>query len=307
MNEQKDIPMTTIAPPPPAPTDPPPQLSPGGRTAIRGVLIAAAVVLVVGSVVALGVAAWGVSTVRVISDTQNLPAGMRSLVIDTGEVPVAIRIASDEQAREPRAALRLVNTASRGEHRLAVDTDGAETRVVLEGRRSPTLPWARGGELTVTLPPGQARRLSVRTQQDAGVVFAQANLDQLVVRTTHGPAILSGSARRIEVHTGDGDVTAHDPISVSERFVANTSDGDIAVDFRDAAPPTVEAVSREGDIMLGLPGRGPYLVQAQSGGATQLRVPETTNPAAAASEVTARTEDGSVVIEEADTHHHRRR
>ncbi|TFV57541.1 hypothetical protein E4P42_15065 [Mycobacterium sp. PS03-16] len=297
--------MTTIAPPPPVPTGPPPHLSPGGRTAIRGALIAAAALLLVGSLIGLGVTAWGVSSVRVISETQSLPPGTRTLVVDTGEVPVAIRIVTDEQAREPRAALRLVNMSDPGEHRLAVTTEGAESRVVLEGRPSPTLPWARGGELTVTLPPEQARRMTVRTQQDAGVVMAQADLDQLIARTTHGPVILRGSARRIEVQTVDGDVTARGAISVSERFVVNTSHGDIAVDFRDAAPATVEAVSRDGDIVLGLPGRGPYLVRAQSGESTQVRVPETTNPAAAASEVTARTDDGSVVIVETDTHRHR--
>ncbi|WP_193048283.1 DUF4097 family beta strand repeat-containing protein [Mycolicibacterium baixiangningiae] len=292
--------MTTIVPPPPAPIGPPPELSPGRRTALRSALIAAAAVLVVGSVAALAVTAWGLSTVRVLSDSHALPTAMRSLVIDTADIPVAVRITSDPDASEGRANLRLVNTASSGDHRLAVTTAGPETRIVLEGRPSPTFGWARGGEITVTLPPEQARRLSVRTQQETGVVHAQADLDQLTARTTHGAIVLSGSARRVEVQTVDGEVTARDPISVRERFAATTSEGEIIVDFRDAAPRTVEAISRTGDIVLGLPDRGPYLVRAQSGDATQVRVAETSDPAEATSEITARTDTGSVVIEESD-------
>ncbi|BBY14782.1 DUF4097 family beta strand repeat-containing protein [Mycolicibacterium litorale] len=292
--------MTTITPPPPAPVGPPPELSPGGRTALRGILIAAAAVLVVGSVAALAVTAWGLSTVRVLSDSHALPAGMRSLVIDSADVPVAIRIATDPDAREARASLRLVNTASGGDHRLALTNTGPETRLVLEGRPARAFGWARGGEITVTLPPEQARRLDVRTQQQTGVVFAQADVDQLIARTTHGAVILSGSARRVEVQTDDGAVTARDPISVRERFAATTSEGDIVVDFRDAAPRTVEMVSRDGDIVLGLPDRGPYLVRAQSGDSTKVRVPETTDPADAVSEITARSDRGNIVIEEGD-------
>ncbi|WP_197377677.1 hypothetical protein [Mycolicibacterium baixiangningiae] len=292
--------MTTLTSPPPAPVDPPPEISPGGRTALRGTLIAVAATLVVGSVAALSVTAWGLSTVRVLSDSHTLPAAMRSLVVDTADIPVAIRIATDPDAREAHATLRLVNTANSGDHRLALTTAGPETRIILEGRPSPTFGWARGGEITVTLPPEQARRLSVRTQQETGVVHAQADLDQLTARTTHGAIVLSGSARRVEVQTVDGEVTARDPISVRERFAATTSEGEIVVDFRDAAPRTVEAISRTGDIVLGLPDRGPYLVRAQSGDATRVQVEETSDPAEATSEITARTDTGSVVIEESD-------
>ncbi|KUI33321.1 DUF4097 family beta strand repeat-containing protein [Mycobacterium sp. GA-2829] len=292
--------MTIMAPPPPAPVGEPPALSAGGRTAIRGVLVAVAAVLVVGSVAALAVTAWGLSTVRVLSDSQTLPATMRSLVVDTADIPVAIRISADPNAREARASLRLVNTSGGGDHRLATTTAGPETRIVLEGQPSPTFGWARGGEITVTLPPEQARRLSVRTQQQTGVVLAQADVDELIAHTTDGAVILSGSARRVEVQTVDGEVTARDPISVRERFAATTSEGDIAVDFRDAAPETVEAVTRSGDIALGLPQGGPYLIRAQSGDYTRVRVPETSNPAQAAGEITARSDNGSVVIEESD-------
>ena len=121
--------MTTIAPPPPAPpvnpppTSPPP-LSPGGRTAIRVLLIAAAAVLVLGSVATLGVAAWGLSAFRVITDSKPLPPTMRSLIVDTGQLPVAVRITADPDAKQPRADMRMINSDTRrfpssdGEHRL---------------------------------------------------------------------------------------------------------------------------------------------------------------------------------------------
>lgn len=288
--------MTTIAPPP-APPGAPPHLSPGGRKALRGGLIAAAAVIVAGSLAALAVTAWGVSTVRVTADTQTLPATLRTLSIDTGDIPIAVRIIDDRDAREPRLSLRVVNTSGAGEHHLTVTGDGAETRIGIEGRPSPILDWARGGEITVTLPPEQARRMTVRTEQETGVVMAQTDLDQLVARTAHGAVILSGGARRMEIQTVDGDIAAHQPISVGERFTATTSGGDIAVDFGNP-PRTVEATSRAGDVVLGLPPRGPYLVRTQSDESVSVQVPETADPSAAVAEVTARSERGDVVIEE---------
>ena len=112
--------MTTIAPPPPAPATPPPPLSPGGRTAFRIALIAAAAVLVVGTLASLGTVAWGVAGFRVITDSEPLPAGMRSVVVDTGSVPIAIRITTDREAREPRADLRMVNSTRAGANPLVV-------------------------------------------------------------------------------------------------------------------------------------------------------------------------------------------
>ncbi|WP_454791318.1 DUF4097 family beta strand repeat-containing protein [Mycolicibacterium lutetiense] len=288
--------MTTIAAPPPA--GPPPQLSPGGRTTFRLVLIAAATLLVAGSVASLGVAAWAVSTVRVVTDHQALPAGMRSLVIDTAHIPVAIRITADRETRDAAADLRLVNTTHSGVHRLQVTTDGDEIRIAIAGNPSPMLEWARGGEITIAVPPEQARRLTVRTEQEIGTVIAQADVDQLISRVTDGAIILRGSARRVEAHTVDGDIISRDPIAVTDEFNASTSDGDITVDFRDAAPRRVDAVSRNGDVVIGLPGRGPYLVHAQSGSSTQVRVPETTVPDTAVAEVTVRSDDGDVVVED---------
>jgi hypothetical protein len=285
------------APTLPAPT-PPPALSDGGRTGIRIVLIIAATLLVVGTLGTLGTVAWGLSTFRVTTDTQNLPANMRSLVIDTGDIPVAVRLNTDREATGPRADLRLINSTRAGAHRLIVGNDAGGSRIAIEGESSALLEWAQGGEITVTLPPDQARRLTVTTQQQTGVLVAQADLDQLIARSEHGPVVLSGAARRIEIHSRHADVSTRDPISVTESFSADTVHGDIAVDFRNAAPRTVEATSRHGDIVLALPDGGPYLVRAQSGDSTQVRVPETDNPADAAAQITARSDDGEVVVEE---------
>lgn len=287
--------MTTIAPPPPVNT--PPRLNPGGRTTFRLVLITAASLLVAGTVAALGVTAWAVSNVRVVTDHQSLPATMRTLVIDTAHIPVAIRITADRGTREAAADLRLVNTSHSGAHSLQLTTDGDETRIAIVGNPSRMLEWARGGEITIAVPPEQARRLTVRTEQELGTVIAQADVDQLISRVTDGAIILRGAARRIEAHTVDGEIVSRDPIAVTEEFNATTSDGDITVDFRDAAPRRVDATSRNGDVVIGLPERGPYLVHAQSGASTQVRVVETTDPKTAAAEVTVRSDDGDVVVE----------
>ena len=42
--------------------------------------------------------------------------------------------------------------------------------------------WHHGGQLTVTLPPELARRLSVTVQQEDGALMAQADLDQLIAQ-----------------------------------------------------------------------------------------------------------------------------
>ena len=38
------------------------------------------------------------------------------------------------------------------------------------------------------------------------MVLAQADLDQLIARTDNGAVVLSGAARRMEIHNEDGDV-----------------------------------------------------------------------------------------------------
>lgn len=293
--------MTTIAPPPPAPATPPPPLSPGGRTAFRISLIAAAAVLVVGTLIALGVAAWGVASFRVITDTKPLPVAMRSVFVDTGSVPVAVRITTDREAREPRVDLRMVNSTRAGANPLAVNTDATGTRISIKGEGSTFLDLGRAGEITLVLPPDLARKLTVTTQQDTGVVLAQADIDQLIARTDNGEVVLSGSARRIEIHTDNGDVVTREPISVSESFSATTDNGDIRVDFSDAAPRTIDVTSDNGDVIIALPARGPYVVNASAGedaGATVVRVPQTTDRKAAAAVITARSDNGDVIIDD---------
>ncbi|MDV3124662.1 hypothetical protein M1247_07035 [Mycobacterium sp. 21AC1] len=286
--------MTTIA----APASPPPQQSPGGRTATRTALVIAAAALIAATAATLGFGAWGLSGFRVIADSQNLPAAMRALTIDTGGVPVAIRLTTERDATEARVKLRLVNSGRAGESRLTVSPDGEGTRVSIDGGEAPTMDWGRGGELTVALPPDQARRLSVRTQQDAGVLLADADVDRLTARISKGVAMLRGSARSMEVDVVHGEVTSREPISVTERFTANTADADIVVDFRSTAPATVDATSRDGDVVLGLPEPGPYLVHAGSGESTKVRVSETTSPASAVAQITARSDNGEVVVED---------
>jgi hypothetical protein len=293
--------VTTIAPPPPAPATAPPPLTPGGRTAVRATLIVAAVVLVVGAVASLGTLAWGISSFRVVTDSKPLPAAMRSLVVDTGSVPVAIRITTDRQAREPHADLRMVNSTRAGANPLSVNTNAAGTRVTLNDEASTFLDMGRAGEITLVLPPDLSRRLSVTTQQDTGVVLAQADIDQLIARTDNGEVVLSGSARRIEIHTDNGDVVSRDAISVSESFSATTDNGDIRVDFSDAAPRTIDATSDNGDVIIAVPARGPYVVNANTGdenGATVVRVPQTTDRKEAAAVITARSNNGDVVIDD---------
>lgn len=303
--------MTIIAPPPPPapPAAPPvsaapPPLTPGGRTAVRVFLVIAASVVVVGTVLSLGATAWGVSTFRVVADETAFPSDTRSLVIDTGDVPAALRLRTDRDAREPRVSMRLLKSARSGERTLQVNQDAQTTRITVNGVTPEFMGWGRAGEITVTLPPEMARRLSVTTTQDKGVLLVQADLDSLVASNTYGAVILSGSARRIDVTGQDGTVLTRDPISVSESFVAESVDGEISVDFKEAPPRTVEASTRTGDIAISLPTPGPYLVRA-SGDSARVRVPETTDPARAAAQITARSDEGDVVVEGAGAGRHR--
>jgi hypothetical protein len=297
--------VTTIAPPPPAPpvnpppTSPPP-LSPGRRTAIRVLLIAAAAVLVLGSVATLGVAAWGLSAFRMITDSKPLPPTMRSLIVDTGQLPVAVRITADPDAKQPRADMRMINSERAGSHPLTVSTDSTGTRLTISGEPSPFLQWGRAGEITVVLPPEVARGLTVTSQQRTGVLMTQADLGQVTARMTHGAVLLSGSARRIEVDSVDGDVLARTAISVTESFRATTANGDIEVDFK-TAPRTLDANTDNGDIRIALPPSGPYVVNVNTSdrsGDTVVRVPQTSDRKDAASVVTARSDTGDITIDE---------
>lgn len=294
--------MTTIAPPPPtppvtAPPASPPPLSPGGRTAIRLMLVAVAAVLVLGSLGVLGAGAWGLSTFRVVTDTKPLPATMRSLAVDTGRLPMAVRITADRAATEPRADLRMVNSTRAGSRPLAVTSDSAGTHITISGEPSPFLQWGRAGEIKIVLPPELARRLTVTSHQQNGVLMAQADLDQLTAQMNNGAVLLSGSARRVDVNTQNGDVITRSAIAVTESFSATTDNGDIEVDFK-AAPRTVDTTTDNGDIRIALPPRGPYVVDADTGQDRTVRVPQTSDRAAAAAVVTARSDHGDIVIRE---------
>jgi hypothetical protein len=297
------VPVPPVSRPPvPLPPTPPPSLSPGGRTAVRTGLVIVAVLMMLGGFGGLTVAAVGIGSTRVIAESQPLPAVMRSLTIDTGALPVAVRITADPDVREPRVDLRMITINPDDQRVLDIDS-GTDTHITMRGQRPERLDWDRAGELTVVLPPELGRRLTLTTAQRLGLLKVDADLDRLVARTTDGAVVLRGAATSIDVDIEDGSLTAHDPILVRESFSANIIDGDIAVDFRDTAPRKVDATTGNGDVVLGLPRVGPYLVNASSGdsdNSTVISVPQTTDAVAAKSVISARSADGDVVIEELD-------
>ncbi|MUL49729.1 DUF4097 domain-containing protein [Mycobacterium sp. CBMA293] len=274
----------------------PPPLSPGGRSAIRTLLVVTALLVTAFAVIGVGGAAWGISSLRIAADTETLPADMKSLTIDTGTMTTAIRITSDRNVREPRVRMRLLNTAQNDRQALKVTRDGGTVGLTVTGTPSPLFDFGPPGEITVTVPPDVAHRLSVTTKQESGVLLTQTQIDQLTVHSTDAAVVLGGDARRIEIHTQSGDVQTREPIAVSDAFVADTVDGHIAADFRDTAPRTVQATSRDSDIDIALPPVGPYLVRAQAGEDAKVRVPQTDDASRAVAQVTARTNEGNIVI-----------
>lgn len=284
----------------PAPSAPPPPLSPGGRTAVRAALIVAAAALVTAVVISLSSAAWAVSSFRVVKDSMALPNTLTSVTVDTGSVPTAVRITTDREVREPRVDMRMVNSIRAASNPLAVTADGTAARVTIDAEPSEFLRWGRAGEITLVLPPELARRVSVTTQQETGVVFAQADIDQLTVRTVNGAVILSGSAQRVEITNEHGAITTREPIAVTESFRATTTTGDISVDFTEP-PETVDATTEHGDIAIALPPPGPYFVGTTTGwpgDSADVDVPLTRDRDNAASVLTARAETGSIAISE---------
>ena len=288
--------MTTVLTPP----TPPPAVSPGGRTAIRSLLIVAAAVLVVGTVASLGVTAWGVSSFRVVADSAALPATLRSVTIDTGSVPVIVRITTDREASTPRVDMRMVNSVRAGSDPLSVAADGTSARVTIDAEPSALLNWGRASQITVVLPQDQARRTTVTTQQDTGVVMLETDIDSLVARTRDGAVVLGGAARDVDITAQNGDIDTRAAMSVSENFTATTQSGDIDVEFS-GAPKTLAATTENGDVTVALPPPGPYVVDAttgQSWGSTVVRVPQTRDPSGAASVVRVRSETGDVTVDE---------
>lgn len=273
-----------------------PALSPGGRAAIRTLLVLVALVGTVSAAAGLGGLAWGISSVRVAAETKTLPADMSTLTIDTGDMPTAVRITSDRNVREPRVRMRLLNTSHDDQQALKMTRAGSTVGLTVAGTPSPLFDFGPPGEITVTLPPDVAHRLSVTTKQQVGVLLSQTDLDQLTVHNTDGAVVLGGNARRIEIHTQSGDVQTRDPIVVTEAFIADSTDGHIGVDFKEAAPRTVTITSQNSDVDITLPPGGPYLVRAQAGEQAKVRVPQTDDASRAVAQVTARADEGSVVI-----------
>ncbi|CAJ1580888.1 hypothetical protein [[Mycobacterium] wendilense] len=276
----------------------PPALSSGERATVRGVIVTAAVLFGVAVLTSLTVFAVGVGRARIIADAQPLPADLRMLTIDAGDVPMAIRIRTDDDATEPRVEMRFVSTAG---HRQALDiTTAADTaRITLRGETPHWFRWARGGELKVVLPPGVSQGLTLTTTQRYGALMVDTDLTRLEARTDNGAVDLRGAAGTVEIHSLRGAIRSRAPIAVRDSFSATGVEGRISVDFQDPPPPRIRATLDEGQVELGLDGDGPFLVQAgtgDSGDRAVVRVPRTANPAEAVSEVTARVGSGSVIV-----------
>lgn len=246
---------------------------------MRVLIVVLAAVVSLGTLGSLSALAFGLASIRVVTDTQALPASVRLLTVDTGDVPVIVRLTTDVDADEPRVELRMVTSTD--DTQLAVATDDAGSRVTLRDTGTGFLRFSRTGELKVVLPPGVARELSVTVNQRTGSLSTDANLDQLVANTDDGTITLGGSARRVDVNTHRGDISTSAPIAVTESFTADTESGGISVEFR-VAPRTTEAIAG-GDVTVGLPVSGSYRVRAQSGGRdgeTTVTVPVTSDPSA---------------------------
>lgn len=297
--------MTTLAPPAAKlPTSPPPLRPGGGRSAIRVLLVVAAALLALLTVGILTAAAIGLGNTRVIADSQTLPATMRTLTIDTGRLPMAVRVTTDDDATEPRVDMRFVGTRAVDEQTVAVASEGADVRISVDGSSTDDFGWSRGGELNLVLPDDLARRLSLTTDQEFGVLFAEADLDRLVANTTNGAVVLRGSANSVEVNTRHGSVHTREPIAVRDSFVVTAMEGDIDVEFAQAAPETVEVSTGTGDVEIGLPLPGPYIVTSQAGVrfGSHVTVAVTKDPDEALATVVAASSSGSVTVDYADEH-----
>ena len=161
---------------------------------------------------------------RVTNDTQPLPAAMRSLTIDAADAcrhSSASWPTAPPQSRGWTFARSTRNVGRRA--RWSVTNDATGTRVTARRPVADVHGLAiAAGELTVTLPPELARKLSVTIQQEDGALMAQADLDQLIARTDgrRRRAQRLGSAHR-DRQPATGSVVTREPISVSESFIAH--------------------------------------------------------------------------------------
>nr|CRL78327.1 hypothetical protein CPGR_04614 [Mycolicibacterium malmesburyense] len=281
-------------PPSPWPASPPPVITSAARRTARFVIIVIAALAVLGTVGCLGVVSFALATSRVLTETGELPLGMRSLDIDTGGAPVPVRVFSDADAKQPRVDLRLVTRSA--DTRLSVANEGTGSRVTLDADGSAFL-WLAGSGMNVVLPPDIARQLSVTVNRRAGPIDIGADLNHLLVRSDDGSVALGGSARLVDVDVRRGDITTTTRIAVTESFHASTQNGAIDVEFR-AAPRKIETTA-SGNVTVGLPSLGGYRVRAgteASNGSTTVTVPETTDPGAPS--VTVRSKTANVSVEE---------
>ncbi|WP_231987892.1 DUF4097 domain-containing protein, partial [Mycobacterium sp. 852002-51152_SCH6134967] len=273
----------------------PPLRAGGRRSAMRAVLVLIAALVAFIAVGGLGTLAVGLGASRVVTDSHELPTGLRTLTIDTGDVPMGVRLITDADADRPRVHLRVLTRAA--DTRLTIANDASGSRVALGGSGS-GFPFSIGAdtrEIKVILPPDVARELRVTVTHRTGSITSEADVDQLIAKTDTGTVTLSGSARLIDITVRNGDIKTGTRIAVTESFRAITQSGRISVEFR-AVPRITEAIG-SGQVTLGLPGPAPYRISAESAGPhgnVVVTVPQTTDLNAA--EVTARSTSGNVVI-----------
>lgn len=260
---------------------------------VLAVLAALVVFVAVGGLATLAV---GLSGTRVVTDSQELPAGIRTLTLDTGDLPIAVRLITDADTSRPHVDLRMLTRAADTQMTVAHDASGSRLALLGDSGSAFPLPFdVNTGEITVILPPGVAKNLRVTVTHQTGPIKSEADLDQLIVRTGTGTVTLSGSARLMDITVGKGDINTDTRIAVAESFKATTQSGRVSVEFR-GAPRTTEAVG-SGQVTLGLPGATPYRISAESvtpHGTVIVTVPQTSDLSAPV--VTARSTSGNVVV-----------
>ncbi|UUO02661.1 hypothetical protein M4D79_04565 [Mycolicibacterium novocastrense] len=235
----------------------------------------------------------GLSGARIVTDTQDLPASIDTLTIETGDVPMSVRLITDPEATKTRISLRII---TRSDTQLNIaDHDSGESRVTLSHAGDGFLGFRGKGEIEVVLPPALARRLSVTVNQRAGSLTSEATLDRLVATIDNGAATVGGAARVVNLNIRHGDVNTSDEFVVSESFEARTESGSISVRFRQA--PRIAEATAEGNVTMQLPDSNRYRVRAGSaapGRAPLVTVRQTSDRNAP--EVIARSENGRVEV-----------
>ncbi len=112
---------------------------------MRVLVVVPAALLSLGTLGSLGALAFGPGSIRVVTDTQALPASVRLLTVDTGDVPLVVRLTTDVDAKEPRVNLRMVTSTD--DTQLAVANDDAGSGVTLSDSGSEFLRFNSAGEI----------------------------------------------------------------------------------------------------------------------------------------------------------------